>query len=76
MAETLIENLTEDFDPTAYHDEYRERVLEAVQAKVEGEEITIVSEEGEAAPVVDLTEALKASVEESKKRKGGKKAAS
>jgi DNA end-binding protein Ku len=70
MAETLIENLTEDFEPTAYRDEYRERVLEAVRAKVEGEEVTIVSEEGEAAPVVDLTEALKASVEASRKRKG------
>jgi DNA end-binding protein Ku len=69
MAETLIENLTEDFDPEAFHDEYRERVLEAVQAKIEGEEISVVSEEGPAAPVVDLTEALKASVEESKKRK-------
>jgi DNA end-binding protein Ku len=76
MAETLIENLTEDFNPAAYHDEYRERVLDAVRAKVEGEEVTIISEEGEAAPVVDLTEALKASVEASKKRKGGKKAAS
>jgi DNA end-binding protein Ku len=76
MAETLIENLTEDFEPAAYHDEYRERVLSAVRAKVEGEEVTIVSEEGEAAPVVDLTEALKASVEESKKRKGRKQAVS
>ena len=76
MAETLIDNLTEDFEPAAYHDEYRERVLDAVRAKVEGEEVTIISEEGEAAPVVDLTEALKASVEESKKRKGRKKAAS
>ena len=70
MAETLIENLTEDFDAGAYHDEYRERVLEAARAKVDGEEVTVVSEEGTAAPVVDLTEALQASVEESRKRKG------
>jgi DNA end-binding protein Ku len=69
MAETLIENLTEDFDPRAYRDEYRERVQAAVQAKVEGEEVTVVSDEGVAAPVVDLTEALKASVEASKKAK-------
>lgn len=76
MAETLIDNLTEAFDPDRYEDDYRKRVLEAARAKVEGEEVTVVSEEGEPAAVVDLTEALKQSVEESKKRKGRKQAAS
>ncbi|MGH8901283.1 MAG: Ku protein [Egibacteraceae bacterium] len=70
MAHTLIESLTEDFDPDAFHDAYRERILEAVQAKVSGEEITVV-EAAEPATVVDLMDALKRSVEESKKRKGG-----
>jgi DNA end-binding protein Ku len=68
MAHALIENLTEDFDPDAFHDAYRERVLEAVQAKVSGEEISVVEEE-EPATVVDLMEALRRSVEESKQRK-------
>jgi DNA end-binding protein Ku len=75
MPKTLIENLTEDFDPTAYADEYRERVEEAVRAKVEGEEVTTIPEAAEPAAVVDLMEALKASVEASKeapKEKGGK----
>ena len=70
MAEALIENLTEDFDPAAYTDEYRQKVLDAVRAKVEGSEITVVEESGEPAAVVDLLEALRASVESSKRRGG------
>ncbi len=68
MAEALIENLTEDFDPSAYKDTYREKVLEAVRAKVEGQEITVVDDTGEPAGVVDLMEALRQSVEASKSR--------
>jgi len=71
MAETLIENLTEDFDPTAYSDEYREKVMAAVQAKVEGQEVTVVEEPGEPAAVVDLMEALRQSVESARKRGSG-----
>ena len=67
MARTLIENLTEDFDPTRYEDTYRTKVLEAVEAKVQGEEITVAEEE-EATPVVDLMAALRASVEATKNR--------
>jgi DNA end-binding protein Ku len=74
MARTLIENLTEDFDPSAYTDEYRERVEEAVQAKVDGEEVAVVPEEAEPAAVVDLMEALKASVEESQGKEAKGKA--
>ena len=66
MAEALIENLTEDFDPTAYTDTYRQKVLDAVRAKVEGQEITVVDDAGEPTGVVDLMEALRQSVEASK----------
>lgn len=69
MAESLIENLTEDFDPSAYRDDYRAKVEEAVKAKVEGEEVTVAEEEAEPAAVVDLMDALKQSVEASKDRK-------
>ncbi len=75
MAETLIENLTEDFDPTAYTDEYRQKVMAAVQAKVEGQEITVVDQTGEPAAVVDLMEALRQSVESSRKREASDGAA-
>ena len=74
MARTLIENLTEEWDPDQFRDEYREALLGIVEKKVAGEEITVV-EQPEEAKVVDLMEALKASVEAAKK-KGARPAAS
>jgi DNA end-binding protein Ku len=68
MAEALIENLTEDFEPSAYVDTYRQKVLDAVRAKVEGQEVTVVDDAGEPTGVVDLMEALRQSVEASKSR--------
>src|ERR687884_1809953 len=40
MAQQLIDSLSTDFEPSKYHDEYREKVLELVERKAEGEEIT------------------------------------
>ncbi len=64
LAKQLIDQTTnEEFEPEKYKDTVRERVLEAIQQKVEGHEIT-----GEAAPeagggkIIDLMEALKASL--------------
>jgi DNA end-binding protein Ku len=75
MAKQLIASLTEDFDPTAWTDDYRAKVLEAVQAKVEGAEVVVQPTEGEPATVVDLMEALRASVDEANaRRKEGSKA--
>jgi DNA end-binding protein Ku len=68
MAQSLIENLSDEWDPNAFRDEYREALLEIVEKKASGEEITVV-EEAEPAKVVDLMEALKASVEAAKKGK-------
>jgi DNA end-binding protein Ku len=66
MAQTLIDNLTADWDPGVYTDEYREGLLQIVEAKINGEEIEVVEPEP-AAKVVDLMEALKASVAAAKK---------
>jgi DNA end-binding protein Ku len=66
MARSLIENLTEDFKPQEYRDEYREALLGVVEKKVAGEEIEAVPEP-EATRVVDLMDALKASVDATKK---------
>jgi DNA end-binding protein Ku len=63
MARSLIENMTDHFDPDEFHDDYREKLEEVVQAKIEGKEIAVVEEAG-TATVVDLMEALKASVEQ------------
>jgi len=67
MAQALIENLTEEWNPEAFHDEYREALMRIVEAKAAGEEI-VVAEPAEEAKVVDLMEALKASVEAAKKK--------
>jgi DNA end-binding protein Ku len=66
MAQTLIENLTAGWDPAQFTDEYRESLLRVVEAKINGEEIEVVEAEP-AAKVVDLMEALKASVAAAKK---------
>jgi DNA end-binding protein Ku len=66
MAKGLIENLTDSFDPDQFKDEYREALLEIVDKKVAGEEIEVIPE-AEPTRVVDLMEALKASVEATKK---------
>ena len=67
MARSLIENLTEDFHPEEFRDEYRQALLDIVEKKVAGEEIEVVAPPEET-KVVDLMEALKASVEATKKR--------
>jgi DNA end-binding protein Ku len=73
MAESLIANLTEGWNPDAYTDEYREALLDIVEKKVAGEEIELI-EAPEPSKVVDLMEALKASVEQTKKAPSRKKA--
>jgi DNA end-binding protein Ku len=73
MAQSLIENLTADWDPGQFKDEYREALLGIVEAKINGEEIEVVEAEP-AAKVVDLMEALKASVAAAKKQPEAKPA--
>jgi DNA end-binding protein Ku len=73
MAKTLIDTLSSEFDPTKYRDTYRERVLELIERKAEGEEIAVApTEEPRAVP--DLMAALEASVAAAKKDDGGSKA--
>jgi DNA end-binding protein Ku len=66
MARQLIENLTGEWNPEEFTDEYREALLRIVEAKINGEEIEVVAPEP-TAKVVDLMEALKASVAAAKK---------
>jgi DNA end-binding protein Ku len=66
MAQTLIDNLSADWDPGEFKDDYREAMLRIVEAKINGEEIEVVEAEP-TAKVVDLMEALKASVAAAKK---------
>jgi DNA end-binding protein Ku len=62
MAQQLIDSLSSEFEPERYHDEYREKVLELIERKAQGEEITVQSEAPEPAKVPDLMAALEASL--------------
>ena len=66
MAKQLIESLSGDWNPEEYSDEYREAMLQIVEAKLNGQEIEVVAPEP-TAKVVDLMAALKASVAAAKK---------
>jgi len=63
LAIQIIEQrANEHFEPEKYTDEIRSRVLELIQQKVEGREISVPPEERPEAKIIDLMEALKASV--------------
>ncbi|MGH7699944.1 MAG: Ku protein [Gemmatimonadales bacterium] len=63
LAVQLIDQAASDaFRPEAYEDNVRKRILEQIQRKVEGQEITEEPEEAPKAQVIDLMEALKASL--------------
>lgn len=62
MAAQLIEAMTGEFDPTAYRDEYREALMQVIEAKIEGRETVEVEAPEEETKLVDLMAALQASV--------------
>jgi DNA end-binding protein Ku len=63
LARQLIEQgSVEEFRPQNFHDTVRERVLEAIQRKVDGQEITAEATEAPQAKIIDLMDALKASL--------------
>jgi len=64
LAQQLIEQQSSDkFNPAEYKDDVRERIEAAVQKKVEGKEITLTEAPETGAQVIDLMEALRASLE-------------
>jgi DNA end-binding protein Ku len=62
MATTLVETLHDRFDPTAYRDAYRERVLALIRSKAKGEELDLPEPEPQQ-PTSDLLAALEASLD-------------
>ena len=63
LAKQLIEQSTNDkFQPDKYRDTVRERVLEAIQKKVDGQAITAEAAPDTGGKIIDLMEALKASL--------------
>jgi DNA end-binding protein Ku len=64
LAQQLIEQqATDKFNPDAYSDQVRARIEAAIQKKVEGQEITMAEETEGGAQIIDLMEALRASLE-------------
>jgi DNA end-binding protein Ku len=68
MAKTLIDNLTDHFQPDQFTDSYRERLEAAAGAKIAGEQVA-VAPTAEPTQILDLMEALKASVEATKAKR-------
>ena len=64
----LIESLASEFEPERYRDEYRERVLELIERKAQGEEIAVAPAPEQPAKVPDLMAALEASISAVKDR--------
>ena len=63
LAKQLIDQTSnENFEPSKYKDTVRERVMEQIQKKVEGQEITTESPADSSGKIIDLMEALKASL--------------
>ncbi|MEN8375026.1 MAG: Ku protein [Gemmatimonadota bacterium] len=78
LAKQLIEQVAaEEFEPTKYSDEVRKRVLELIEGKIQGQEITAAPEEEPQAQIIDLMDALKKSLaaDEDAERKPAKRAA-
>jgi DNA end-binding protein Ku len=66
MAKQLIASLATEFQPERFRDEYRERVLELIERKAEGEPLVVASAPADDGAVVDLMAALEASVAEAR----------
>jgi len=68
LAHQLIETLAGPFRPEQFHDEYKENVERMVAAKKKGREAAPVKQPKAAAPVVDILDALRKSLESGKKK--------
>lgn len=69
-ANSLVESLTTDWQPEKYTDTYRERVLDLVARKADGERIVTEKPEEPKASVTDLMAVLEASVNEARQKRG------
>ena len=71
MAKMLIENMTKPFEASEFHDEYQERLRDAIMKKIQGQEIVSVDNSTQN-NVIDLMDALQKSLNLSKSTEGKK----
>ena len=63
LALTIIDQrVNEKFEPERYEDQVRSKMMEKIQQKIDGQEISMPPEEAAESKIIDLMEALKASV--------------
>jgi len=72
MAKMLINSMDTPFDPSKYKDEYQAKLRELIETKISGKEI-VAAEPDSSGKVIDLMDALRASVEKAEKDKKDKK---
>jgi DNA end-binding protein Ku len=72
LARQVIESISGEFEPEEFRNEYRDELRQMLEAKLAGQEIAKPEPAAET-PVIDLMEALKASVAETKKQPAAKK---
>jgi DNA end-binding protein Ku len=70
MAMNLINNLAAEFNPDKYTDDYRKVLLEVIESKLEGTAVSEVAPKPETGKVIDLMEALRASIKLAQDEKG------
>ncbi len=76
MAEQLVSNLAEPFDPKKYTDEYRSNLMRIIKAKMKGKKVKFEEpDEGPSDPqVIDLMSRLRASLEQGRAKGSGGRA--
>ena len=73
MARQLVSAMTGEFEPQKYKDEYREALMQVIEAKVEGKQIVEPQPVEETGNLIDLMAALEASVNAAKQARSGDK---
>ena len=73
LAKMLVESLAADFEPEKYHDTYRDNLRKMIEARIEGHKV-VATPEPHVAPVIDIMDALKKSLEGRKPPKTAKAA--
>lgn len=68
LAKLIIENMSEKFEPQKYKDEYREKVLKAIEGKIKGKEIKVSRSKSVQGNITNLMDALQKSVKQSPKK--------
>lgn len=72
MAQVLINSMDTPFDPSQYKDEYQERLKKLIETKIAGKEVVAAGSEESTGKVIDLMDALKASIEKQNESKAKK----